>query len=258
MINASISYSLVAGPRLIGDVENLTLTGTASIDGFGNALANIITGNSGGNILNGGAGIDMLRGLNGSDNYVVDNSLDVVDEAQPGSGGVDRVTSSVSFSLANTFTTRGQVENLLLTGTGNLGGTGNSLANAITGNGGANVLNGGGGTDWLTGGAGNDNFVFDSALNAVTNVDRITDFSAPADTIRLENAIFTALATPGTLAAAAFHTGAAAHDTSDRIIYNAASGALSYDADGTGAGAAIHFATLNPALAITNADFVVI
>ena len=115
----------------------------------------------------------------------------------------------------------------------------------------------------MTGGAGYDYFVFDSALNTATNVDRITDFSpadvlSPGDTIRLENAIFTALATPGRLAAAAFHTGAAAHDASDRIIYNSASGVLSYDADGTGAAAAIHFATLSPALAITNADFVVI
>ena len=68
----------------------------------------------------------MLRGLFGNDTYVVDNSLDVVDEAQPGSGGVDSVMSSVSFSLANAITARGQVENLLLTGTGNLGGTGNA------------------------------------------------------------------------------------------------------------------------------------
>ena len=63
---------------------------------------------------------------------------------------------------------------------------------------------------------------------------------------------------PGTLAAAAFHIGAAAADASDRIIYNPASGALIYDANGTGVGGAVQFATLSLGLALTNADFVVI
>jgi hypothetical protein len=54
------------------------------------------------------------------------------------------------------------------------------------------------------GGSAADIFVFDSALNATTNVDQITDYNVTDDTIRLENAIFTALTTTGTLAAAAF------------------------------------------------------
>ena len=114
------------------------------------------------------------------------------------------------------------------------------------------------GSDWLTGGSGNDLFVFNSALNAATNVDRISDFSAPNDTISLENAIFPALVAPGTLAASAFYVGEAAHDASDRIVYNPATGFVNYGRDGTGTAAAVHFATLDAGLSITNTDFLVI
>ncbi|MCV3244136.1 calcium-binding protein, partial [Mesorhizobium sp. ZC-5] len=98
---------------------------------------------------------------------------------------------------------------------------------------------------------------FNTALNAAANVDAIFDFSVPADTIMLENTIFSTLAA-GVLAASAFHIGAAAADALDRIIYNAATGALSYDSDGTGAAAATQFATLSTGLAMTNADFFVV
>lgn len=77
------------------------------------------------------------------------------------------------------------------------------------------------------------------------------------DTVQLENAVFTALTATGWLAAAAFHIGAAAADADDRIIYNDATGALSYDSDGTGAADAVQFATLAHNLAMTNADFLV-
>jgi Ca2+-binding RTX toxin-like protein len=116
------------------------------------------------------------------------------------------------------------------------------------------------GEDILTGGAGNDTFFFNSALSASANVDRITDFSVPADTIRLENAIFTALGTTtGTLAAGMFWKSATglAHDASDRISYEIDTGKLSYDTNGSAAGGSIHFATLSANLALTNADFIV-
>ena len=77
------------------------------------------------------------------------------------------------------------------------------------------------------------------------------------DTIELENAVFTGLAT-GVLAAGAFHIGAAAADGDDRIIYNDVTGALIFDADGSGAGAATWFATLTTGPSPTNEDFVVV
>ena len=78
------------------------------------------------------------------------------------------------------------------------------------------------------------------------------------DTIQLENAVFTALTTTGTLAASNFVIGAAAVDFNDFIIYDSGTGVLLYDADGNGAIAAVQIATLTGGLAMTNADFVVI
>ena len=98
----------------------------------------------------------------------------------------------------------------------------------MLGNAATNVLNGAAGSDTLTGFNGKDVFVFNTALNATTNLDRITDFSVVDDFMRLENGIFAGLAT-GALAATAFRIGAPPRDVEDRIIYNAATGTLIYD-----------------------------
>jgi serralysin len=119
------------------------------------------------------------------------------------------------------------------------------------------VLNGGAGKDRLSGFAGKDAFVFDTPLNAANNVDVITDFSAPSDTIRVQNTIFSGLAA-GTLVAAAFHVGASAAAADDRIVYNKKTGALLFDFDGSGSGAAVQFATLTTKPAISNLDFFVV
>jgi VCBS repeat-containing protein len=133
---------------LASTIDDLTLTGTDDINGTGNARVNTITGNSGANVLNGMAGADTLIGGGGDDTYVVDNGGDVVVE-QAGQG-TDTVQSSVSYALPD------NVENLVLTGGGNIAGTGNGLDNTITGNNGSNALSGGDGNDTLLGNAGND------------------------------------------------------------------------------------------------------
>jgi Ca2+-binding RTX toxin-like protein len=135
--------------------------------------------------------------------------------------------------------------------------TGNALANTLLGNAGANILDGKSGADTLAGGAGADGFAFTTALGG-GNVDRIVDFQGGVDKLRLDDAIFGGIGTPGAFDAAAFVTGSAAQDGNDRIIYNAATGQLFYDGDGTGSGAAVLFATLDGHPALAAGDFIVI
>jgi serralysin len=144
-------------------------------------------------------------------------------------------------------------------GSGNDTLTGDGLANELRGLGGDDVLNGGAGNDVLVGGVGNDQFVFNTALNALTNVDQITDYNVAADTIVLENAIFTAITGTGTLTAAQFVANATgtAQDADDHIVYDTNTGKLFYDSNGNIAGGATQIAQLTPGLAFTNADFLI-
>ncbi len=150
-VRASISYTL-------GDkVENLVLTGSSGLTGNGNELDNVLTGNSGANTLrgyagndtlDGGAGNDTMLGGTGNDTYIVNATGDVVTELA--NEGTDLVQSSVTYTLGN------NVENLTLTGTSAINGTGNALNNVLTGNAGNNSLSGGAGNDTLDGAAGTD------------------------------------------------------------------------------------------------------
>lgn len=200
-VEASISYELGS------NVEMLILTGSADISGTGNTLANLIIGNSGNNLLegeggndelqgddgndtlDGGSGFDTMEGGNGSDTYIIDSANDVIIEAA--GAGTDTVISAISYSLTANF------ENLTLSGTSGLTGTGNASANIITGNGGANLLtglagndtlnggagadtlNGGSGNDSMTGGAGNDLFIIDAVGDVA-----IEDVGGGIDTIQ--------------------------------------------------------------------------
>ncbi|KAB0266319.1 M10 family metallopeptidase C-terminal domain-containing protein [Microvirga brassicacearum] len=119
-------------------------------------------------------------------------------------------------------------------------------------------LAGGLGRDILSGGKGRDVFVFDTKPNKKTNLDKITDFSVKDDTIHLAKSAFTKIAKKGVLAKSAFWQGDKAHDANDRIIYNKKTGALFYDQDGTGAKAAIQFATVTKNLKMTASDFFVV
>jgi Ca2+-binding RTX toxin-like protein len=262
-VQSSASYTLT------DNVENLTLTSTARVNGTGNDLANVISGNAAANVLNGAAGADRMSGGAGNDSYIVDNVGDRTIESSS-TGGTDQVRASISFTLGT------DLENLTLTGTAAINGAGNALANTITGNAAANLLSGGGGddvlrglvgadrlnggtgNDILVGGRGVDLFLFNTALNASTNVDRITDFSRADDTIQLDNDVFTAAGAVGTLSAAAFRAGTAAQDADDRIIYDSATGKIYYDADGNGAGSQVLFAKINAGIALTNADFSIV
>ena len=263
IVKTGVSYKLAAG----ANVQTLRTTadaGTAAIDLTGNSIVNTLVGNAGANTLDGKGGADSMSGLGGNDMYYVDNALDAVIEAA-GKGG-DTVRTTVNYQL-----TAGQEIEALTTTNGNgIGGvnlTGNGVAQTIIGNAGINVLQGLGGDDYLQGragldtligGAGSDKFLFNTALNAATNVDTITDMTAGVDIIRLDDAVFAGIGAVGVLNADAFHIGAAAADAQDRIVYNSATGQLFFDSNGNAAGGSTLFANLATGLALSNTDFVIV
>lgn len=152
-VEAALDYTLGA------DLENLTLRPGAAVRGTGNALDNVITGNANANVLDGMGGRDTLVGGAGDDLYVVDSTeVGIVEQADEGH---DRVEASVNWTLAD------HVEDLTLTGTDDIDGTGNDLANTIIGTVGNNRLDGSGGNDQLVGGAGDDTYIVDSAGDVV-------------------------------------------------------------------------------------------
>ncbi|MDW9596686.1 calcium-binding protein [Sinorhizobium meliloti] len=225
----------------------------------GNSASNSIRAFAGNDILDGGSGADNMRGGKGNDTYFVSSNSDIIDEKADSGSGIDTVQSVNSFNLANTAVVLGDVENLTLLGSAN-NGSGNALANIIVGNASNNLLNGARGRDTLTGGAGDDTFFFNSTLSSLSNVDTITDFNVADDTMRLENANFTAIVGTGVLTAGQFvsNTTGVASDADDRMIYETDTGNIYYDSNGNAAGGRVHIAIVGANLGITAADFFVV
>lgn len=175
----SSSLSWVLGE----EIEKLTLTGSGTIDGTGNALVNTLTGNTASNMLSGlagndwldgGSGNDTMLGGDGDDTFVVAQAGDVVVEGI--AEGTDTVRSSLAYTLG------ANLENLVLTGS-NINGTGNELDNVLTGsagnntlsgNDGADTLDGLAGTDLLIGGSGDDIYRFGSGYGS----DKVRDIDS--------------------------------------------------------------------------------
>jgi Ca2+-binding RTX toxin-like protein len=251
IVAATVSYTLAAGVS----VERMNTTsqgGTYAIHLTGNEFAQTIIGNAGENILNGKGGADTMRGYAGNDIYYVDNANDVIVEAS--NQGDDIVAVTTSYALASGVSVE-RVNTTSQGGTYAINLTGNAFGQMLIGNAGDNVLNGKGGVDTLRGNTGSDTFVFDTAVGA-SNVDTVADFNVAADTIALGHSVFGLAA--GALGQTAFHTGTAAADASDRVIYDSASGNLYFDADGNASGVAVLFARLSTGLSVTHDDFIVI
>ena len=274
LVKSSVNFTLS------DNIETLTLTGTDSINGTGNTLKNIITGNDSNNVLDGGAGVDKFIGGLGNDTYIIDLTVaGKLEDAITETGGIDtlQLRGATTNAAAVTLTLAKTLENLnaSATVTSLLNLTGNTFDNILTGNAANNVLSGlvgndtligdagndkligGLGLDNLSGGLGNDTFVFDSALNASTNVDVITDFTSGADKLQLSAKIFAKV--KGVNFADVFHD-TAITDThvNNYIIYDSSTGIVSYDADGSGAGTAVQFATLTGLPTLTATDFTVV
>jgi predicted extracellular nuclease/Ca2+-binding RTX toxin-like protein len=248
-------YTLSANDAAIEVLAAIDPTATITFNLTGNSFANTIFGSAGSNTLIGGlGGGDVLVGFGGNDYYRVEEASD--DVVESAGGGYDSVYAGTSYTLS-----AGQEIEVLAaidpasTGTMNL--TGNGAANELYGNAGANMLDGKSGTDLLYGFAGADIFAFTVSADQ-GDVDTIGDFLAGTDRIGLDDAVFGGIGTPGAFNANAFVIGTAAAGAEDRIIYNQATGELFYDADGTGSGAAYHFATLAGAPVLSASDFAVI
>jgi Ca2+-binding RTX toxin-like protein len=247
------------------------------------ALYDTIAGSAGNDVITGDVGSNILMDRAGNDTYFIDETQDVALELS--GGGLDRVLTSVSYALA----VGSEVEMLTASGSGSIHITGNAFANTLTGGAGANRLNagigndtvnglagidilkgeagndklyGGLGRDLLYGSSGRDIFVFDTKANKATNLDKIMDFNVRDDTIWLDNKYFSKIG-KGTAAKplklnSKFFSLDKAQDGNDFVIYNKKSGVLLYDADGSGAKAAVQIAVLKKGLKMTYADFHVI
>jgi Ca2+-binding RTX toxin-like protein len=257
---------------LAENVHDLTLVGTADIDGGGNALANRIIGNSGSNDLYGGNQADSLIGGSGDDTYYISSTLNRIFETS--GQGSDKAVLTTNYTLGAGISIEsmeiGKVRNgVSLTLVGNelgqaiTGGDGNDRlfgkagSDTIRGDAGNDLINGGEGADSLFGGAGLDSFLFD-VLPALGGIDRLFDFSSVDDRILIDNATFTGITANGALAANRFIIGANATTVDHRIVYDQTTGALFYDADGSGTGVKQQFATLNANTVVTLQDFLII
>jgi Ca2+-binding RTX toxin-like protein len=313
-VRTAVSYTLTT------NVENLVLTESA-FNGFGNSLNNGIFGNNNNNQLEGGAGNDYLGGSVGSDYldggtgndtleggiggdiYIVDSVSDVIIE--PGFAEdpnpfptelvaiataipeYDRVFASVDYFLSE------NVEELNLTGTANLIGSGNYLNNTLVGNDGANTLAGfagndtligaalsdtlvgGAGDDILTGGTGGDRFMFagdtpftrfgKTLIDPNHGVDRIEDFNTE-DSIVLDKTVFSSLQSitgngfsmESEFAAVA--SDAEAATSRGLIVYSQATGNLFYNQNSTNPdfGSGGWFATIINMPVLTSEDFILV
>ncbi len=218
------------------------------IGGGGN---DTLDGGIGNDILNGSAGIDKMIGGKGNDTCIVDDVGDIVTENT--NEGIDIIRSSINYTLVL------NVEQLILTGTTAINGTGNSLNNIITGNGATNTLYGGAGNDTLSGGLGSDVFRFNGKTEGI---DTITDFATGVDKIAISAVGFGGGLVPGIAINAnqllKVTSGSQATNTSQRFIYNSTSGGLYFDADGSGSGAAFQLATLSNKPILGATDFMLV
>jgi len=247
---------------LQANIENLTFTDNANhAAGVGNNLDNILVGGTGVDDLFGREGNDQLYGGTGSantllgqegnDTYFVDAVGDSVVEFA--GQGVDTVFTSLA-----SHTLSVNVESLAYTGFATFTGIGNAGNNSIAGGGladflsgldGNDTLAGFGGADTMLGGDGNDRFYYNGYE---TGLDRILDFASGADKIVLSSTRFVHTATVDFIQSGA----PVATSTNSTFLYNVNNGIVSYDADGTGAGAAVQLAQLNAGLTLAWSDFI--
>lgn len=269
-----------------------TIVGGAGSDYIsGGTGADLLTGSGGADTIIGGAAVDTISGGEGDDLFLVSLATDLVQgDVINGDGGTDELRFNATTASTLLLTSDVTVERVVIgTGMGASAVTtgtlainvnaaasasalamiGNAGANSLTGSAyndsldgglGADTLIGGAGNDTLTGGLGADVFVFNQAPNATNNIDVYTGFTAVDDDIWLAKSALSGLGAVGALDTDAFWASAngTASDATDRILYDTVTGALYYDADGTGAVDAVQIAKFDAGTTLTAGDFFVI
>ena len=258
--NVTVDLRLT-GPQQTGEGLD-TFINVESV--YTNEGADRLTGNDANNGFHGGDGSDTLDGGLGNDTIWGGEGIDTLVFSGSKAATVNLAVVLTAQNTGHGFDVLNQFENV----TGGSGAdrlTGDGLANVLIGNGGKDRLSSGDGDDTLiggaaddilAGGAGRDVFVFDGGRDK--NVDTISGYVVADDVIHLQNSVYTKIGAPGVLASKAFWTGKKAHDSSDRIIYDKGTGALWYDADGTGKAAQIKIGQLTKNLKMDAAEFFVI
>ncbi len=258
----------IGNDALFGGNDNDMLSGSAGADSlYGNGGDDTLAGGIGDDLLMGNIGADLLIGDAGTDHLYGGDGTDLLD----GGAGDDSLHGGAGADLLN-----GGIGNDALFG-GNDNDTliGSAGADSLYGNAGADILAGGTGADSLYGNAGSDIFVLGDDFHTailidaeppfesgegigVENIDTIADFASGEDRIQLSGEIFADF-DKGELNADLFAANAtgSAVDADDRILYNTSSGALFYDADGSGAQEAVQFATLSNKTELQATDFLV-
>lgn len=298
-IFSSVSFDLNDTPFM----DEVILTGNGNINATGNDLDNDLEGNAGKNRLDGGAGNDFIAGggrdilIGGSgDDFLsfdVERRFDAGQLREEENGGYDllnlylqddapggrhSITLPQNFEYISVYEFTGEVEveifgggdsNSITSSAGTVYGQGgndqlfgvyfSTFGVRLNGGAGNDVLAGGSGSeDTLIGGAGRDAFMFWQLNDDLPlEVDTINDFQDGADMIYLSSSDF-ALGGEGPLSASRFHAGTSAQTADHRIVFDAATGALYYDADGSGAQSQIQLAVVNHNGSITHEDFLVV
>lgn len=271
--NGAVTLNALAS----GTTINLQLAGgTAGFTVNGGAAGDIIYGSANNDVLSGGLGTNILTGGLGNDTFnVLATANDTLQDLSTGdiltvaAGGTATATAVSSFIAtaatvnAGTVTlkaaaTASVIDLALATGAAGFTVTGDAGNDTITGSAKADIISGGAGDDTLTGGLGDDTFVISGVTSATNGQDSITDFTAGADKIQFSladvNPAAGAALVAGALDASNFISGPAATSATEYFIYDAATGVLSFDADGNGVGAAVALVTLtgNPVIAASD------
>jgi Ca2+-binding RTX toxin-like protein len=294
---ASVSYTLgknVENLTLTGTDPTSATGNTAANVITGNDGDNFLDGRGGRDSIDGMDGSDVYYVRNPGEHAAAEftdsgaTGTDEVRFAYNGSGklvlfagdtGIETVVMGTgSGAVADTSGTKALSLDASLLGnalvvTGNAGANsivGTAFADSITAGAGNDKVSGGAGNDTIVGGAGNDTlgggtgadeFVF-NLKGGAGNIDTLTDFATGVDHLQLSKAVFTGFAATGAITAAQFYssgTATAAHDADDRIVFNTGTGALYYDADGSGGAAAVQIAVIGiPHPSLAAGDFVIV